>query len=130
MRPGAGRACTRCTPPLPHQPVESDVAGLQHTRLARSTQWKRRWSCLKDEPTFNAGVGSAINLRGDVETDASVMRGQDGGAGAVGCLTDVKNPIHLARLVMEKTAHVMLVGEGARDFALEQGIVLLSPERW
>lgn len=83
--------------------------------------------CLEDEPTFNAGVGSAINLRGDVETDASVMRGQDGGAGAVGCLTDVKNPIRLARLVMEKTAHVMLVGEGARDFALEQGIVLLEP---
>ncbi len=83
--------------------------------------------CLEDDPTFNAGVGSAINLRGDVETDASVMRGQDGGAGAVGCLTDVKNPIRLARLVMEKTAHVMLVGDGARDFALEQGIVLLEP---
>jgi len=83
--------------------------------------------CLEDDPTFNAGFGSALNLRGEVETDASVMRGQDGGAGAIGCLKDVKNPIKLARLVMEQTAHVLLVGDGARDFALEQGIALLPP---
>ncbi len=83
--------------------------------------------CLEDDPTFNAGFGSALNLRGEVEADASVMRGQDGGAGAVACLKDVKNPIRLARLVMEKTPHVLLVSEGARDFAVEQGIVLLPP---
>jgi beta-aspartyl-peptidase (threonine type) len=70
--------------------------------------------CLEDDPTFNAGFGSALNLRGE-----------DGGAGAVGCLTDVKNPIRLARLVMEKTPHVLLVSGGARDFAIEQGIALL-----
>ena len=79
---------------------------------------------LEDDPTFNAGFGSALNLRGEVETDASVMRG-DGGAGAVGCLKNVKNPIKVARLVMEKTPHVLLVADGARDFAVEQGIVLL-----
>lgn len=86
--------------------------------------------CLEDDPTFNAGYGSALNLRGEVETDASVMRG-DGGAGAVGCLADVKNPIRLARLVMEKTPHVLLVGDGALQFALEQGFPkedLLTPE--
>lgn len=82
---------------------------------------------LEDDPTFNAGYGSAMNLRGEVETDASVMRGEDGGAGAVGCLKDVKNPIALARRVMEKTPHVLLVGDGARDFAVEQGFGLLPP---
>ena len=82
---------------------------------------------LEDDPTFNAGFGSALNLLGDVETDASVMRGQDGGAGAVGCLKDVKNPIKVARLVMEKTPHVLLVADGARAFAVEQGIELLPP---
>jgi beta-aspartyl-peptidase (threonine type) len=82
---------------------------------------------LEDDPTFNAGLGSALNLRGEVETDASVMRGEDGGAGAVGCLTDVKNPVRLARRVMEKTPHVLLVAQGAREFALEQGVPLLAP---
>lgn len=82
---------------------------------------------LEDDPTFNAGLGSALNLRGEVEMDASVMRGEDGGAGAVACLKDVKNPIQLARLVMEKTPHVLLVAEGAREFAIEQGIPLLPP---
>ncbi len=80
---------------------------------------------LEDDPTFNAGLGSALNLRGDVETDASVMYA--GGAGAVGCLKDVKNPIRLARLVMEKTPHVLLVADGAREFAVEQGVMLLAP---
>lgn len=83
--------------------------------------------CLEDDPAFNAGYGAALNLRGEVETDASVMRGEDGGAGAVGCLEDVKNPVSLARLVMERTPHVLLVGEGARDFAVEQGVPLLPP---
>lgn len=83
--------------------------------------------CLEDDPTFNAGFGAALNLRGEVETDASVMRGQDGAAGAIGAVTDVKNPITLARLVMEKTPHVLLVAGGAREFALEQGVGLLAP---
>jgi beta-aspartyl-peptidase (threonine type) len=83
--------------------------------------------CLEDNPVFNAGLGSALNLRGEVETDASVMRGEDRGAGAVACLTDVKNPVQVARLVMERTPHVLLVAEGARRFAVEQGIPLLPP---
>lgn len=82
---------------------------------------------MEDDPNFNAGYGSMLTARGDVETDASVMRGEDGGAGAVGCLTDVKNPILLARMVMERTPHVLLVGQGAREFAVEQGVPLLPP---
>jgi L-asparaginase / beta-aspartyl-peptidase len=82
---------------------------------------------LEDDPTFNAGFGGALNARGEVETDASVMRGEDGSAGAIGAVMDVKNPIQLARLVMEKTPHVLLVAGGAREFAIEQGIPLLPP---
>ncbi len=82
---------------------------------------------LEDDPTFNAGLGSALNLKGEVENDASVMRGEDGGAGAVACLQDVKNPVRLARRVMEQTPHVLLVAQGARDFAVEQGVPLLAP---
>jgi len=81
---------------------------------------------LEDDPTFNAGLGSALNVRGEVEADASVMRGEDGGAGAVGSLKDVKNPVQLARLVMERSPHVLLVADGAREFAIEQGVTLLA----
>jgi beta-aspartyl-peptidase (threonine type) len=83
-------------------------------------------SALEDDPTFNAGLGSSLNLRGEVEADASVMRGEDGGAGAVACLEDVKNPVQLARLVMERTPHVLFVARGAREFAIEQGVTLLA----
>jgi beta-aspartyl-peptidase (threonine type) len=84
-------------------------------------------AALEDDPLFNAGLGSALNRHGLVETDASVMRGADGGAGAVASLRDVANPVRLARLVMEQTPHVLLVGEGARELAVEQGVPLLTP---
>ena len=79
---------------------------------------------LEDDPLFNAGTGSALTVDGEVECDASVMCG-DGRAGAVGALRDVKNPIRLARLVMEKTPHVLLVGAGAAAFAAECGLTPL-----
>ena len=81
---------------------------------------------LEDDPRFNAGTGSALTADGEVECDASLMCG-DGRAGAVGALRDVKNPIRLARLVMEKTPHVLLVGEGAATFAAECGLAPLAP---
>lgn len=81
---------------------------------------------LEDDPRFNAGTGSALTADGEVECDASVMCG-DGRAGAVGALRDVKNPIRLARLVMEKTPHVLLVGAGAAAFAAECGLSPLAP---
>ncbi len=82
---------------------------------------------LEDDPRFNAGTGSALTAEGEVECDASVMCG-DGRAGAVGALCDVKNPIRLARLVMEKTPHVLLVGAGAAAFAAECGLSPLPPD--
>jgi beta-aspartyl-peptidase (threonine type) len=72
---------------------------------------------LEDSGLFNAGYGSALNLEKHVEMEASVMDGETLAAGAVGLLSDVKNPIRLARLVMEKTDHVFVVGKGAEDLA-------------
>ena len=70
---------------------------------------------LEDNPLFNAGTGSVLNLRGEVEADAMVMF--RGNIGAVGALKRMKNPVKVARLIMEETDHVFLVGEGAYDFA-------------
>jgi L-asparaginase / beta-aspartyl-peptidase len=82
---------------------------------------------LEDDPRFNAGTGSALSVDGEVECDASVMCG-DGRAGAVGALRDLKNPIEVARLVMERTPHVLLVGPGAAAFAVENGIAPLPAD--
>jgi len=75
---------------------------------------------------FNAGTGSALNLDGDVECDASVMTG-DGRAGAVACVRDLRNPVTLARLVMERTPHVLLVGAGAEALAEAYGVARVPP---
>jgi beta-aspartyl-peptidase (threonine type) len=72
---------------------------------------------LEDDPLYNAGHGSVLNEYGEVEMDASIMDGRDLDAGAVAGITNVKNPITLARRVMEKSEHVMLIGKGAMEFA-------------
>ncbi len=77
---------------------------------------------LEDDPLFNAGIGSALNEEGEVEADASVMRGEDLAAGAVAVVKGVKNPVLLAKAVMERTQHVLLAGEGAIRLAREAGI--------
>jgi beta-aspartyl-peptidase (threonine type) len=83
---------------------------------------------LEDEPLFNAGRGSVLNAEGDVETDASLMEGRALHAGAVGALRNVRNPIRLARRVLEDGRHVLLVGKGAVRFAREVGIEACAPE--
>src|SRR5687768_15887476 len=77
---------------------------------------------LEDNPLFNAGRGAVLNRDGLAELDASVMDGGTLRGGAVTGLRHVKNPIALARLVMERSSHVMLVGEGAEEFARLQGV--------
>jgi len=80
---------------------------------------------MEDDPQFNAGRGAVLNHEGDAELDAAIMDGNGPHAGAVAGVRHVKNPIELARLVMEKSPHVLLVGDGAEEFALGQGVVLV-----
>lgn len=83
---------------------------------------------MEDSPLFNAGKGAVFTNEGKNELDASVMDGKTLGAGAVAGLQRVKNPITLARAVMEKSEHVMMVGAGAEKFAESQKIELVDPK--
>ena len=76
---------------------------------------------LEDNPLFNAGTGSTLNSLGKVEMDAAIMAGDSLRAGSVAALSNVKNPVKLARSVLEDGRHVMLAGEGALRFAREIG---------
>lgn len=79
---------------------------------------------LEDNPLFNAGRGSTLNKNGEVEMDAAIMDGKSFNAGAVSIVRRIKNPISLARLVMEKTKHVLISGNGALEFAKSQNVAL------
>lgn len=83
---------------------------------------------MEDDPWLNAGRGSSLNAEGFVEMDALVMDGTTLKAGAVAAVRRVRNPILVARLVMERTDHILLVSEGAEKFAQSQGIKLIDPE--
>jgi L-asparaginase / beta-aspartyl-peptidase len=80
---------------------------------------------MEDSPLFNAGKGAVFTNAGTNELDSSIMDGKTLKAGAVASLKHIKNPISLARMVMEKSKHVMLVGEGAEAFAKEQGVEMV-----
>ena len=82
---------------------------------------------LEDSPLFNAGRGAVFNAAGDIELDASIMDGQALQAGAVAGVRRIKNPIRLARAVMDHSRHVMLFGAGAEQFATEQGVEVADP---
>ena len=84
----------------------------------------RAVTLLEDSPHFNAGRGAVFNAEGKNELDASIMEGAALNAGAVAAVHRVRNPVLLARKVMEESAHVMLMGEGAETFAREHGIAL------
>jgi len=83
---------------------------------------------LEDDPLFNAGKGAVFNAAGVNEMDAAIMDGKTLKAGAVTIVQHVKNPISLARLVMEKSPHVIMAGEGAEAFAKEHGVELVDQE--
>jgi len=92
-------------------------------------------SQLEDDPLFNAGCGSVLTEHGHVEMDAGIMDGRDLAAGAVAAISNIANPVQLARLVMDGSEHLMLVGEGALRFADHCGMertpdhYFLTPER-
>jgi L-asparaginase / beta-aspartyl-peptidase len=91
---------------------------------------------MEDDPTFNAGRGAVFTYKGVNELDASIMDGKTMGAGAVTGARYTKNPILLARAVMERSPHVFLSREGADEFSREQGLeqvdpdYFATPERW
>jgi beta-aspartyl-peptidase (threonine type) len=91
---------------------------------------------LEDNPLFNAGKGAVFTAAGKNELDAAIMDGKTLKAGAVAGVTRTKNPISLARAVMEKSPHVMLIGAGADEFAASVGLEQVDPsyffteERW
>jgi len=83
---------------------------------------------LEDDPRFNAGKGAVFNHEGFHELDASIMSGETLQCGAVAGVRTVKNPIALARRVMEQSKHVLFVSDGAERFAMESGVELVDPE--
>ncbi len=90
---------------------------------------------LEDDPLFNAGRGAVLTMNGMAELDASIMDGEGLRAGAVAAIRHVRNPVRLARRVLEDTPHVFLVGKGAERFAEQVGMVrveneyFITPER-
>ena len=85
---------------------------------------------LEDSPRFNAGKGAVFNAKGGHELDASIMEGHTRRAGAVAGVTTVRNPITLARAVMEHSVHVMLAGDGAEAFADTRSEIARVPNDW
>ena len=81
---------------------------------------------MEDSPLFNAGKGAVFTYDGKNELDASIMDGRTKAAGAVAGVTHIKNPIRLARSVMEHSPHVMMVGKGAEEFAETQSLVFVK----
>ena len=82
---------------------------------------------LEDDVTFNAGKGSVYTAEERQEMDASIMTGELQNAGAVASVSTIKNPIKLARYVMEKTEHVLIVGQGAEKVAIKGGLEVVDP---
>ena len=84
---------------------------------------------MEDDPTFDAGTGSFLNEDGKVELDAAVMEGKTLRAGAVASIGRFRNPSEIARAIMERTEHVLLIAEGAERFALSAGFDPVDPAR-
>jgi L-asparaginase / beta-aspartyl-peptidase len=86
-------------------------------------------NALEDNPLFNAGRGSALNEKAEVEMDASIMNGENMKSGAVSIVKNVKNPVTLARAIMEKTSHIYIGDMGALEFAQKVGLKVM-PEAY
>ncbi len=120
---------------------ERRLAGLRGVRIAAQTGYdmlKAKGSALdaveeavktmEDDPAFNAGLGSAYTIDRHIEMEASIMDGKTLNAGATGLLTDIKNPVSLARVTMENTDHIFLVGKGAEQLAQLYHLERRKPE--
>lgn len=101
-----------------------------HKALAKGTSLDAVESAirvLEDSPLFNAGKGAVFNREGRQELNASIMDGKTKKAGAVAGVCRLKNPISAARLIMDKSEHVFMIGEGCERFCRDQGMELVSP---
>ena len=117
---------------IPDELVAAHRAGVQQALKAGWAILSKRGAAvdaiekaimvMEDDETFDAGTGSFINMTGEVELDASMMSGKEFRAGAIGAVQNVRNPISLARKIMEESEHILLVGMGATRFAREHGI--------
>ena len=117
---------------------QSIRTGLQSALAAGSMVLERGGSALdaveaavrelEDDTNFNAGRGAVFTHEGSIELDAAIMDGRTRAAGAVAGVKTTRNPVSLARAVMEKTAHVFLGGSGAAELAVDQGLEQVPPE--
>ena len=117
---------------IPDALAEASVAGVRAASRAGYVVLRSGGSALnaveaavrslEDDVAFDAGRGSVLNSDGQIEMDAVVMDGQTLGSGSVACVGSVTNPVSLARMVMERTEHSLLVGAGADQFARQQGV--------
>ncbi|HEY3808954.1 MAG TPA: isoaspartyl peptidase/L-asparaginase [Steroidobacteraceae bacterium] len=140
-----GGAGARPSSPLSREREQAFASGLAQAISAGQAVLERDGSALdaveaavrvlEDDPHFNAGRGAVLTSDGTAELDAAIMDGEQLRAGAVAAVRTVRNPVQLARRVLEDTPHVFLVGEGAERFAAECGIeqvdnhYFLTPER-
>ncbi len=121
-------------------PQRKREAALRGVRLAAEAGWavlrgggsaidavEAAVRAMEDDPTFDAGRGSYLNLEGEVEMDAIIMDGCTLDLGAVAAIRRVRHPVTVARLVMERSPHAFFVGEGATAFAAAMGIPLCDP---
>jgi len=121
-------------------PDEMDMAHLAGVRKTLETVYpalqkgltaveavEQAVNILEEDPTFDAGRGAFLNDQGEIELDAIIMDGNDLSFGAVAAVQNLLHPVSLARLVMDKTEHSMLVGKGAQVFARSMGLEELDP---
>ena len=123
---------------IPSELTEASLAGVQVAARRGHDVLKAGGSALdaveqavralEDDPAFDAGHGAVLNERGAVELDAVIMDGTTLRTGAVAAIGPVANPVSVARMVMERTPHTLLVGDGATAFATQQGVPLCEPD--
>src|SRR5436309_11816827 len=121
---------------MPDDMVEAHIRGVNNALSAGWRVLERGGSALdaveeavvimEDDETFDAGRGSFLNRDGRVQLDAMIMEGATLRAGGVGCVERIKNPVKAAKLVLQESAHVYFVAEGAENFAEEHGIELID----
>lgn len=133
---GAGAMTPQSVPPARQEEYRAaltEALRAGHAVLARGGSSldavEAAINVMEDNPLFNAGRGAVITADGRIELDAAIMDGATLKAGAVAGLHTVRNPIDLARAVMERSPHVMMIGEGAETFARQNGVVMVE-ESW